>query len=122
MKDPSWVDILDQAKRERQAELDAKFTKIIHKATDEIMDRLDNGDEVLTKNGEIRRKRIAGREAAWIVGVITDKRAVIRGLPTNITTKTTDQSKETLSRLKGALEDQGAPKVPLLDDEASVKH
>lgn len=55
-------------------ELTSTFTRIAKKASAELEDRLDNGDEVLTKDGEIKMKKIPGRELAIIAAVAADKR------------------------------------------------
>jgi hypothetical protein len=63
--------------RAKGAELDGAFTRIIHKATDELLDRLNNGDAVLI-DGEVRRKPVSARDLALISGIAHDKRALIR--------------------------------------------
>src|SRR2546430_15226447 len=52
----SWFHtLLAEVRAEKGAELDGQLTRIIHKATDQLIDRLDNGDPVLVA-GEIKRK------------------------------------------------------------------
>jgi len=45
------------------------------RAVTELRDRLDHGDHVLTKQGDVVRKPIAGRDLAVIAGIMADKTA-----------------------------------------------
>lgn len=55
-------------------ELKSTFTRIAKKASLELEDRLENGDEFLDRNGEIQRKKVGGKDLAIIAAVATDKR------------------------------------------------
>jgi transposase-like protein len=55
-------------------ELKSSFTRIAKRATQELEDRLESGDEVVTKDGTIVKKKIAGKELAIIAAVAADKR------------------------------------------------
>ena len=63
------------------------MTSIIHFAGEELIDRLQNGDEVITKDGDVRQKKIGAKDLAWIMSIIHDKRALLRGDPTSRTEK-----------------------------------
>lgn len=116
MEEPSWEILVAEARKIRQGELDAKFTRVIHKAMDELVDRLDRGDEVVTKNGDTVRRKVSAREAAWIAGVLSDKRAILRGTPTSISSKV--GGKEERDTLKKQLEALGSSDM---DDQAAEK-
>jgi hypothetical protein len=103
--DASWSALMDQARKIRQGELEAKFTKIIHKAVEEVADRLETGDVVISKTGEAVHKKVSARDAAWIYAVTTDKRAVMRGEASSISGKASN--KESLSDKKAELEKLG---------------
>lgn len=108
-----WEDLMYQARKIRQGELEAKFTKIIHKAVDEVADRLENGDVVISKTGEPVQKKVSARDAAWIYAVTTDKRAVMRGEASSISKRTT--YKDSLKDKKEELEklgNEGLPEEP----------
>lgn len=102
MREDSWEHLVNEAKRLKQSELDAKFTKIIHRAVDEVADRLDNGDEVIAKDGTKVLRKLSGREAAWIAAILSDKRAILRGEPTSISKR--QNSREHLSEVQKQLE------------------
>ena len=96
-----WPEAVAYAKQQKQEELDAKLTKIIDLAVDQVEDRLINGDEVLTKNG-IERKKMSGKDAATTGAILFDKRQLIRGDPTSRTEKVSVD--ESLAALKAGFE------------------
>lgn len=73
-----------QLNREHDKGLDNKITKLLNKTLDKLVDRIDNGDEVvlLTKEGEFRTtKQLSGKDLAVITGVLFDKRNALRKEP-----------------------------------------
>lgn len=78
-----WEPVLEEARKAKQKELDAVWTRIIHKAAIEINDRLDNGDSVLNKNGAVVKLPVKAKDLSFILSVITDKRNLARGEPTS---------------------------------------
>lgn len=96
-----WPGVYQKIKKDKQEELDARLTTLIHKAFDEMEDRLINGDEVITKDGDKERKKISARDLSMVGGIMYDKRAMLRGDPTSISAKASPQ--EILSSLKEEL-------------------
>ena len=81
----SWFrELLEEIRDENNEKLDAKFTQIVEKAQDLIQDRLENGDFVVTKLGELIRKPINARDLALVGAITVDKRQIIRNKPTSI--------------------------------------
>jgi hypothetical protein len=78
-----WDNAIRGARRKYQDVLDAKYTKTIHTGVDAVLDRLENGDEVVTKDGDVVHRQLSGKEIATIVGIFSDKRALLRGDPTS---------------------------------------
>ena len=104
-----WPLVLAKVKKEKQDELDAEITALIHKSTESLLDRLENGDEVLLKDGsgetariERFQRKLSGKDIASIINTLYDKRAMLRGDPTSITAKVT--SIDVLSELKSTFE------------------
>lgn len=91
-----WPIVLAKLKKEKQEELDAKFTQLIDKALDQVEDRILNGDEAISRDGEKIRKRMSGRDLTTSLAIIYDKRAMVRGDPTSISGK---------ADIKGQLDD-----------------
>lgn len=65
-------------------ELDASLTGVVHKAASEALERLEHGDWVWSKDGQMVRKPVSAREAMLIGGIAYDKRNLQRGKPTSI--------------------------------------
>lgn len=87
-----WPDALEQCRKQKNDEIDAKITKILDKAVGNIADVLENGEEVATKQGEIVRKMPSGRDQTIIAATLFDKRNLIRGEPTSRnSSKTTEE-------------------------------
>lgn len=83
-----WAPVLSKVRKEKQDELDAKLTSLIHKSTDALEDRLANGEEVMTKDG-FQKKQLNARDIINSISTLYDKRAMLRGDPTSITHKAT---------------------------------
>jgi len=104
-----WPLVLAKVKKDKQDELDAEITALIHKSTFELHDRLENGDEVLLKDGsgetasvESFSRKLSGKDIASIINTLYDKRAMLRGDPTSISAKAT--STDVIEELKKTFE------------------
>jgi len=94
-----WPTVLEKLRKEKQDELDAKMTDVIHKGIVAIKDRIDNGEEVITKDGIVKRQ-LGGRDLSTILSSLFDKRAALRGDPSNITRR------ENASDIMGSLREE----------------
>ncbi len=79
-----FITLLEEIRDENNENLDARFTQIVNKAQDLILDRLENGDTVLTKMGELIKKPVSIRDLALVGAITVDKRQIIRNKPTSI--------------------------------------
>ena len=101
-----WADFIGECRKEKNEELDAAFTDILHMAVGEVKDRIANGDEVIdTKTGTKNRKKVSARDATLVAAVLVDKRAILRGEPTRIskTINEKDRLKTLAQDLEGVL-------------------
>lgn len=89
-----WDKALAEARRTKQDALDAHLTGLIHRSAEEFEDRLLNGDEVVDKYGDTHRKKMSGRDIATTLGILFDKRALIRGDPTSNSGASSSQLKD----------------------------
>lgn len=101
-EEPWWADVITEARKMKNDELDAAFTSILHKATGEVADRIEHGDEIIQKDGSKARRKVSARDATLVAAVLIDKRAVLRGEPTRISKSINE--KERLNTLKNNLE------------------
>lgn len=61
-----------------------KAAKIVQMSQDAVLDRLENGDEViLTKTGETVRRKVSAKDASVIGAIWTDKQQLLQGNPTS---------------------------------------
>lgn len=65
--------------------LDDNYTAVVHRATGEVLDRLEHGDVIIGKNGEQIRRPVTAKDAMLVAGIAHDKRNLLRGKPTTIT-------------------------------------
>lgn len=66
-----------RAVRERVAHI---YADIAHESAQQLLDRVQNGDEVLDKEGNLVRRKVPARELAFITSVATDKHALLTGV------------------------------------------
>lgn len=88
-----WDGVLTKIKKDKQDELDATITKLIHDSVGVLAERLVSGDEVLVKDngGEYRSmlRKVSARDVTSAIATLYDKRTMLRGDPTSITRKET---------------------------------
>ncbi|MDE2106352.1 MAG: hypothetical protein KGL39_54555 [Patescibacteria group bacterium] len=97
-----WHDLMAKVIKDFDAEMRANGLAIIKKAQAEIMDRLENGDAVLTKTGAIIRKPAALRDILFTFLTTFDKNRIINQQPTSA-----GAGSLALAELKKQLEDIG---------------
>lgn len=68
-----WKKYERQIKNEENALLSAKYRKIVQKTQDQILQRLDEGDTIVLKDGSQHKIPIKARELALIAAISTDK-------------------------------------------------
>lgn len=79
-----WTEALLAAKREDTVQLEEASTEIAKKAGDVLRDRLEYGDSVLTRDGELVKKPVAARDAAIILGISLQQRKNLQEEPVRI--------------------------------------
>lgn len=84
-RQPWWKLALAKLKEIKQDELDDKYSIILEKTLDTVLDRLTNGEEFVGKDGVKGRKAVSMRDAMLVNAISYDKRALHRGDPTSRT-------------------------------------
>ena len=82
-----WPIAVELARKLLESKLDNQLDRLLRKDLAELEDRLENGDDVITKDGEVVKKRVGARDCAIIADILYNKRAALRGQPGNITEK-----------------------------------
>lgn len=75
MAAPEAQGMVDQIRRTHARARSIEAGSLWDRAVTEIRDRLDNGDHVLTKHGDVIRKPVAARDLAVVAGIMADKAA-----------------------------------------------
>lgn len=88
-----WDDTMKECRRKKQDELDAMTTDVIHKAIEQIGERITHGNKKTTKDGELYTAPLTATELAMVAGIVFDKRQLIRGDPTSSVHTASDNEK-----------------------------
>ncbi len=113
---PVWLEALSKARHQIGDEILAGNLKLVIKTNEEVMDRVENGDVVLTKDGKQIRVPMRGRDLAVVSGIKEDKARVALGQATSIVGKA--ESMESLAQVFRKLsEDWNELKVVATQDE-----
>ena len=78
-----WEETLDEVKNTKNEELEAILTHALHLASEEIVDRLEHGNEVIVR-GRKERVKIPARELSQLTNTVFEKRCMLRGDPSSI--------------------------------------
>lgn len=76
-----WKEYLLQERQEDDMELEVAATSIAKQAQDIVKERLENGDFVLDREGNLKRKPVSARDATLIEAIHLDKRSNLRDQP-----------------------------------------
>lgn len=98
-----WPLLVAESRKAKQDELDGSFTGIIHQAATALADRIENGNSILGKDGELHLVPMTGRDLAGVAHLMFDKRALLRGDPTSKVVRISQE--EHLHRLSDKFEE-----------------
>lgn len=104
-KSEKFSTYLQEARKEKQEELDANLSEIIHKTQAAMLNRIEFGDDHVLKTGDIIKKAISFRDLAVGGAVSFDKRALLRGDPTSRVEKVSIEA--ILHKISITLEESG---------------
>lgn len=90
IKSAWWPRFLDDAKRDHQEILEARYSDILEQATKQLLDRIEHGDTSQVYDKERHKvvtlvKPVSAKELGNIVGVLSDRLRTIRGQPSRYT-------------------------------------
>jgi len=98
-----WPALAEEIKKEKNDEMEALLTGILHQSLEEIVDKLENGDTFYdTKQGKTYKMPVKAKELAALTGILFDKRALMRGDPTKRVENVSTEKR--LSKLKEQFE------------------
>ena len=99
-----WPDAEKAILAIKNEELDRRLTDVIDASVEGILSRLEEGDEVVLKDGSKVRKDVNAKDLTYILSVLYDKRALMRGEVTQ-RTETKKDTQEHLEKLTNIFED-----------------
>lgn len=102
MKEPWWDNVQKHITKEQNDKLDHMLSGVVHKATEILQDRLENGEIQRTKEGEEIRVPTRIRDATHALEVTFKQRQLLRGEATSRTEAVDSNSK--LTQLKDQFE------------------
>ena len=80
----TWFrDLLEAIRAENDYLIDAKTTEIVNKSLEAILDRIDNGDYAILRDGTLVRKPVGAKDLSLVTAINIDKRQLLRGKPTS---------------------------------------
>ncbi len=83
-KDEEFKKFGQEIRAEYGDEIKSNLAQIVKEGTDQIQDRIKDGDYILDKKGEMIRRPMSGRDLTITTGVAFDKLRVLEGQPTQI--------------------------------------
>lgn len=121
---PWWNDHVKRIQVAKNDEVDGMITANLEAASSQVSDRIENGDEIITKDGEKYRRKMGGRDLATVFGILFDKRQIIRNLPTSIKQESTSQRLGSLAERLESLENIQSRTIEgdsdTIDDDSST--
>lgn len=96
-----------------------KLTELKEKALEVILERLEHGDEVVSRNGGLIRKKCSGRDATVMFGILDDHANVLEGRPTSISANVGKSVRKQIDEAAKVLQDIGEEQR---QSEEATKH
>jgi len=110
-----WGRVENAARMVASQTADRKLSKVLDSALAKLTKRIDKGDPY-TAQGEVRYKPVSAKDLAIILGVVYDKRALIRGEATTLTGEAKTEE-ERLKELSEAFKEisKGRPDLKVVE-------
>jgi transposase-like protein len=92
--------LMREVREENNEKIDATMTEVIEGALEQLRDRIAHGDYTVLRDGTIMRKPVSAKDLSIVAAINTDKRQLLRGLPTNRTENVGQIEDKTVGRLE----------------------
>jgi hypothetical protein len=79
-----WPDAITKCRRLKRDDLDGACNAIIDKALNKIEDAVENGETIVSRDGNLIQKPVSARDLTIIAATLFDKQNLIRGEPTSL--------------------------------------
>ena len=102
-----WLDAVNDLREQNKDLIDAQLEQLAIKGFQAMAERIEHGDEYITKDGEKGRRKVSLRDLATASGIAYDKMRLHRNQPTSIKAESTDarlnQLAEKVRELQGGM-------------------
>ena len=115
-KEEWWSELTAQIRAKHQDRLDARLTGMLTYILDKQFERIQKGDEVVMKNGEIAYKAVSLRDLTDAMDKVIRNRALTRGEPSSI--KKTVSVDQRLKEMQDKMSAMAEEKKKLIAEES----
>jgi len=85
-----WLEALSEVRLQNKDIIESGYEQAIMKGLNSIIDRIDNGDTYIDKDGNQGKKPVSLRDLSTATGIAYDKLRLHRNQPTTIKAESTD--------------------------------
>ena len=85
LKSDWWPRFYDEAKRQHAELIEARLSDVVEKATNQLIDRIEHGDEVVARDGTIVTVKVSARDLNTIIRDSVDKIRLLQNKPGRLT-------------------------------------
>ena len=78
-----WRELCEDVYARHRAIIDARLDAIVSRSTEQLLDRLEHGDEILDRFGQHQRVKVSAKVCAQILGTALDRRREQRSAATD---------------------------------------
>ena len=96
---PLFQTTFETVRKEKISEIQARLSHIVDLSSRALADRIENGDEYVSKDGSIQRKSMSGKDIAIVMGI-----TIQRGMELAGTAPSQSNSADKLAELAAKLE------------------
>ena len=96
---PLFQEHFEKIRKEKISEIQARLSHIVDLSSRALADRIENGDEYVSKDGSIQRKSMSGKDIAIVMGI-----TIQRGMELAGTAPSQSNSADKLAELAAKLE------------------
>lgn len=78
-----WRELCEDVYARHRAIIDSRLDTIVDRATQELLERLEHGNEHIDRDGQLHRVRVSAKDCAIILGTALDRRREQRSAATD---------------------------------------
>jgi hypothetical protein len=122
---PWWEDLVKKIHLDEDQKMDLKTSKIVDKALDALLDRIENGEYIYDqKTGKIKQTPAKLADLTKAFNTVLDKRQLLRKQPTKIVEQTTTatQLQNLADQFAKFVQKTTAPEIPFIDGQTVVEN